>query len=112
MLSLCPLKQPLTSSHVTNAFALLLLKTSRFQLPKIHVHVIGESKNTEKLVLGDISFAQEFTLLGVGIYEEEAIIKATYRTAMAEQRRGFAYWCWISSSVVCHLSTTEGFAPG
>jgi hypothetical protein len=52
----------------------MLLKKTRFELPKIHAHFIGQSKNTEISVLGDISFAQEFTLLGVGIYEEEAII--------------------------------------
>jgi hypothetical protein len=52
----------------------MLLKRSRFELPKIHAHFIGESKNTENSVLGDISFTQEFTLIGVGIYEEEAII--------------------------------------
>jgi hypothetical protein len=52
----------------------MLLKTSRFELPKIHAHFIGESKNSETSVLGDMSFTQEFTLLGVGIYEEEAII--------------------------------------
>jgi hypothetical protein len=52
----------------------MLLKRSRFELPKIHAHSIGESKITENSVLGYIGFAQEFSLLGVGIYEEEAII--------------------------------------
>jgi hypothetical protein len=52
----------------------MLLTRSRFDLPKIHAHFIGESKNTENSVLGDISFTQEFTLIGVGIDEEEALI--------------------------------------
>ena len=54
--------------------ASMLLKTSRFELPKIHAQFIGESKNPENSVLGGISFTQEFILMGVGIYEEEAII--------------------------------------
>lgn len=62
-----------TLCHVTPASALLLLKRSRFELPKIHAHFFGESKNSENSVLGDISFNQEFTLMGVGIYEEEAM---------------------------------------
>jgi hypothetical protein len=41
---------------VTPASALLLLKRSRFELPKIHAHFFGESKNSENSVLGDISF--------------------------------------------------------
>ena len=51
----------------------MLLKRSRFELPEIHAHFIGESKWSENLVLGDISFTQRFTLLGVGIYEEEVV---------------------------------------
>jgi hypothetical protein len=58
---------------VTPASALLLLKRSRFELPKIYAHFFGESKNSENSVLGDISFNQELTLMGVGIYEEEAM---------------------------------------
>lgn len=60
--------------HVTRATAPILLKRSPFELPKIHAQFIGESKITENSVLGYIGFAQEFNLLGVGIYEEEAII--------------------------------------
>lgn len=62
-----------TVCHVTLATATILLKRSRFELPKIHAHFIGESKNSGNSVLGDISFNQEFTLMGVGIYEEEAM---------------------------------------
>ena len=51
----------------------MLLKRSRFELPKIHAFFIGESKNTENSVLGDISFTQEFTLMDMGIYEETAM---------------------------------------
>ena len=51
----------------------MLLKRSRFELPKIHAQFFGESKNAEDSVLGDINFTQEFTLMGVGIYEEEAM---------------------------------------
>lgn len=39
----------------------------------MHAHFIGESKNSENSVLGDISFIQEFSLMGVTIYEEEAM---------------------------------------
>jgi len=51
----------------------MLLETSRFELPKIHAQFIGESKNTENSVLGDISFTLEFTLIGMGIHEEKAM---------------------------------------
>lgn len=63
-----------TVCHVTLATAPMLLKRSRFELPKIHAHFIGESKNSENLVTDGIDFAREFTLLGMGIYKEEAII--------------------------------------
>ena len=39
----------------------------------MHAHFIGESKNSEHSVLGDINSTQKFTLMGVGIYEEEAM---------------------------------------
>jgi len=68
-----PSKPPLPSHHVTWAMAPMLLKRSRFELPKIHAFFIGESKNTENSVLGDISFTQEFTLMDMGIYEETAM---------------------------------------
>jgi hypothetical protein len=51
----------------------MLRKRSQFGLPKIHAHLIGESRNSENKVLGDISLTQEFTLLGVGFYEETAM---------------------------------------
>ena len=54
--------------------ASMLLKRSRFELPKIHAHFIGESKNSENLVSDGINFAREFTVRGVGIYKEEAIV--------------------------------------
>ena len=54
--------------------ASMLLKRSRFELPKIHAQFIGESRNSENFVLSDINFTQEFTLMGVGIHDEEAII--------------------------------------
>jgi hypothetical protein len=50
--------------------ATILLKRSRFELPKIHAHFIGNSKNSKNSVLGDINFTQKFCLKGVGIYEE------------------------------------------
>ncbi|KAJ5737467.1 uncharacterized protein N7483_002592 [Penicillium malachiteum] len=107
-----PSQHPLSSHHVTYGYAPILLKRSRFELPKIYAHFIGESKNSENSVLGDINFTQKFSLMGVGIYEETVMTcRATRRTAMAEQRRGLAYWRWTSSSVACHPSTTVGVAP-
>lgn len=89
-----PSKHPLSSRHVTFATAPMLLKKSRFELPKIHAHFIGELKNTENLVLGDINFAQEFTLLGVGIHEEEAIILYGYPSNYhGRTKKGLACWC-------------------
>ena len=50
--------------------ATILLKRSRFELPKIHARFIGDLKNSGNFVLGDIYFTQIFSLMGVGIYEE------------------------------------------
>lgn len=48
----------------------MMLKRSRFGLPKIHARFIGDSENSENFVLGDINSTQKFSLMGVGIYEE------------------------------------------
>ncbi|KAJ5938506.1 hypothetical protein N7466_001640 [Penicillium verhagenii] len=67
----------------------MLLTRSRFELPKIHAHFIGESKNPENLVTDGINFARELTVLGVGIYKEDAIIVYGYPSEWHANSAGF-----------------------